>query len=86
MIPQIPTDICNVDKTYEFSRFNGVVECRNYWIKANKLRLNVGKTNYIVFQNRSVNNYIPLVLLEDESLQCVAYTKFFGVFIDENLN
>lgn len=58
----------------------------NHWIKLNKLRLNVSKTKYIVFQNRSVKNHIPPVLLEGESLNCVTHTKFLGIYIDENLN
>lgn len=57
-----------------------------HWIKVNKLRLNVSKTSHIVFQNRSVNNHIPAVLLEGESLQGVTHTEFFGMSVDENLN
>lgn len=56
------------------------------WIKDNKLRLNISKTTYILFKNRSINYHMPAVFLEDEQLQCVSHTKFLGVHIDENLN
>lgn len=58
----------------------------NYWLKSNKLKLNLAKTHYICFQNRSVNNQIPPIILEDQQLQCISHTKFLGVTIDENLN
>ena len=58
----------------------------NNWIKTNKLKLNIAKTNYILFQNRSIKNHMPTLVLEGNNLQCVPYTKFLGVHIDENLN
>lgn len=36
----------------------------NEWINVNKLKLNISKTNYILFQNRSLNYQLPPLLLE----------------------
>ena len=56
------------------------------WIKSNNSNLNVSKTNYIVFQNRSIKVDFPPVTLEGAVLQRVTRTKFLGVYIDENIN
>lgn len=58
----------------------------NQWIKCNKLKLNVSKTNYILFQNRSIKNILPPLQLEGTTLNQVHHAKFLGVRIDENLN
>ena len=58
------------------------------WFRANKLSLNVNKTNYILFGNRSKacfdSNFC--ILFDNKLLERVANTKFLGVFIDEDLN
>lgn len=56
------------------------------WIQSNNLKLNISKSNYILFQNRSVKNFIPPLLLDGNPLKQVNQTKFLGVKIDENLN
>ena len=56
------------------------------WIKSNKLKLNISKTNYIIFHNRSVNNSILPISLDGEPIKQISHTKFLGVTIDENLN
>lgn len=56
------------------------------WIKSNNLKLNINKTNYIFFQNRSRNHIFPNVFLNGEQLTQVHSTKFLGVKIDQNLN
>lgn len=56
------------------------------WVSANKLKVNAAKTNYILFQNRSVEYSIGPVYMEGCELKRVSYTKFLGIIIDENLN
>ena len=58
----------------------------NNWIKFNKLKINVAKTKYILFQNRSIKTTLPPVSLEGNLIERVVHTKFLGVYIDENLN
>ena len=54
------------------------------WLVANKLSLNVSKTNFLFFSNSS-NKNINLILSNKplEQKQC---TKYLGIYIDENLN
>ena len=52
------------------------------WIQSNKLKLNVSKTNYILFQNRYIKKVIPPLLLDGEVLTQVNVTKFLCVKID----
>ena len=56
------------------------------WIQAYRLRLNISKTNYILFQNRSRKYSIPPVLVDGTIIEQVSHTKFLDVIIDENLN
>lgn len=58
----------------------------NHWTKVNNLNLNIAKTNYIFFQNRSLQHNIPPVTMEGNTLDKVNFTKFLGVYIDENMN
>jgi hypothetical protein len=57
------------------------------WFKANKLSLNIDKTNFIIFKNK--NKPIPQhfdILLDHKPIQQVKFTKFLGVYIDEHLS
>ena len=67
---------------------NLITELRkiNCWTKLNNLSLNVAKTNYIFFHNRSVHCDFPPVTIADNTLSRVEFTKFLGVYIDENIN
>ena len=56
------------------------------WLESNNLNLNLNKTNYILFQNRSRKYYIPQVIVKGEQVQRVSHTKFLGLHIDENVN
>ena len=57
------------------------------WFKVNKLSLNILKTNFILFKTKA--RFIPDnidVCIDDVKITRVAYTKFLGVVIDENLD
>ena len=58
----------------------------NYWTKINNLKLNITKTNYMFFQNRSLQHNIFPVTIEEHTLVRVKFTKFLGVYVDENVN
>ena len=53
------------------------------WFLANKLTLNIGKSVLILFGN---HNYKLSVQLGDEIIPQSRFTKFLGLWIDENLN
>ena len=64
---------------------NRELELLSNWFKANKLSLNLDKTNFIMF--RSTNKQIPKVSVTINSC-CVcqfSHTKFLGVYLDEQL-
>ena len=55
------------------------------WINANKLSLNLQKTNYILFSN-PVNILPGEVAFNNNPIEKVTSTKFLGIYIDEKLN
>lgn len=82
------TNLLLADKNINslYTNLNNELKCIARWVKCNKLKLNVSKTNYMLFQNRSIKNDMPPLSLENEIIKRVQYTKFLGVYIDENLN
>ena len=57
------------------------------WFKANKLSLNIDKTNYMIFKNRHSNRiYDDLnICIDGRKISKVSHTKFLGVLLDESL-
>ena len=57
------------------------------WMKANKLSVNIDKTNYIIFQpTQKKSMYEILLLLDDRLITQKKQIKFLGVLLDENLS
>src|SRR5579872_4641501 len=62
------------------------------WFKANKLSLNIKKTNFMLFGSRSIplndeNSEIQFkITIENENIAQVDSTKFLGVIVDQKLN
>lgn len=56
------------------------------WMKANKLSVNLKKTNYILFRpsQKKIPTSAP-VLVDNQIIQLKQRTKFLGIYIDENL-
>ena len=54
------------------------------WLKANKLSLNVDKTNFIVFSRRRTINDV-YIKIEGKNIERVTKVKFLGVIIDSKL-
>ena len=55
------------------------------WVKANKLSLNLDKTNFMLFSNTFKELPYP-ILIDNIQIQQVATTKFLGTFIDDKLS
>lgn len=55
------------------------------WINANKLTLNIDKTNFIVFKSINKSNPTISVEINGNIINRVHNTKFLGVYVDENL-
>ena len=57
------------------------------WFSANKLSLNVSKTNYMLFNNNNTRLNTNLQLkINGEIIDKVESTKFLGLHIDDKLN
>ena len=57
------------------------------WLDANKLSLNIAKTNYIIFHSPSVN--IPsdaVIKIRKKHIKRVKFVNFLGVLLDEHLS
>ena len=57
------------------------------WMKVNKLMVNVGKTNWMIFKRKrkTLPTDIPNLLLNGEIVHRVNKAKFLGVLLDDNL-
>ena len=66
---------------------NRELDNMSLWFKANKLSLNIDKTNYIIFKNRHSNRvYNDLnICIDGIEISRVSYTKFLGVLLDDSL-
>ena len=57
------------------------------WLKANKLSLNLTKTNFMIFHPRQKKvNLNVLLTLDNTVIKQVTETKFLGVLIDQHLS
>ena len=58
------------------------------WMSANKLSVNVGKTNYMLFGRKGVKipNDSCILYLNDTPIQRVKSVRFLGVILDENIS
>ena len=57
------------------------------WLDANKLSLNIDKTNYVIFH--STSSSIPpdtVIKIGKRHITSVKYVKFLGLLLDENLS
>ena len=69
-----------------FSNMNHDLTQLNDWFRANKLSLNVSKTNYVIFKKKSTPPMPDNILyIGYDKLENVRYRKFLGLFIDEKL-
>ena len=56
------------------------------WSNANKLSLNVNKTQFMIFKTTKRKlSYKANVIINDQPINQVNYTKFLGLYIDEEL-
>jgi len=55
------------------------------WFMANKLSVNIKKTNYIIFKNNTPDDKKIPIMLSNCQLEQVMFTKFLGITIDSDL-
>ena len=55
------------------------------WVNANKLSLNINKTNFMLFMPKSFSHCTNHIVINQTRIQEVKETKFLGVIIDNKL-
>ena len=56
-----------------------------HWLRANKMHLNVAKTEVILFKQRQkIVNYNIKIKLDGKLMRLSSQTKYLGMLIDEN--
>ena len=85
-------DDCNIlitgDNAHEvITKFENLISKLSLWVSANGLKLNVSKTNYMIFSN--INNgeldqYCPQ--MNGQPITRVPVARFLGIMIDEKLS
>lgn len=55
------------------------------WLNENNLKINLEKTNYISFEQRT-NHKKPDIRYGDKNIRETDHTKFLGIWIDKNMN
>ena len=68
------------------SQINKEIDNVYAWVKANKLSLNIDKTNFMLFTPKCVPRTIKGVFIAGTRIMEVTETKFLGVIIDYKLN
>ena len=59
----------------------------SFWLNANKIALNVAKTEIILFKTSNKNYDADLKIKPSRKrIHASPYVKYLGIFIDENLN
>ena len=57
------------------------------WFRANKLSLNISKTNFMIFGSKHIPiNSLNLLSIDDNVIERVSTVKFLGVVIDDKLS
>ena len=70
-----------------FSILNEELRKVDAWMKSNRLSVNIKKTNYVIFKSKQKRVDANLSLYYDNNpLKKEQFTKFLGVYIDENLS
>jgi len=68
-----------------FNELNNDIAYLFEWFKANKLSLNINKTNYIIFSKKNISTASYKLYVDNISLKQVTFTKFLGIYIDSKL-
>ena len=65
---------------------NDELLCLTDWFKANKLSLNISKTNYVLFDRGKSKHKQGNIMIGGDYIERVDCFKFLGILIDEELS
>ena len=75
-------DLVELEKT-----MNKELKLLSLWLNVNRLALNIGKTNFIIFRGfRKPLNHNVTLLMNKKAIEQKTYVKYLGVMIDEHFN
>ena len=75
-------DLAELEKTV-----NEELKKLSLWLNLNRLALNVGKTNFVIFRSpQKKSNRNVTLIMNKKALQQKDHVKYLGVLIDEHLN
>ena len=75
------------DPVYLAASRNSELNKLSTWFKANKLSLNLKKTNFMLFKPRHKGYHFPMqVSINEQRIEQVKETVFLGVVLDEHLS
>ena len=82
------TNLLNISPTIKMmnKKLNADLKALNNWLLANKISLNNGKTELIVFRNNTTSPAELKIKMNGTKLTPSNVIKYLGVFIDEKLN
>jgi len=69
-----------------FSNINEDLSNLSDWFRANKLSLNISKTNYMIIPYKQIDTGTQSIQIDNCDLTNVTSVKFLGLYIDHNLN
>ena len=83
--------VCHKDLTTLFNIANYQIDCLNEWLIANKLSINLNKTNYMIFKptkqlNNDIKNLNLQIKFNNVIIERTSCTKYLGIYMDEDLN
>ena len=55
------------------------------WLNANRLSLNIDKTNFMIFRPKGKKERCPIIHINGSSIQEVDDAKFLGIIIDKKI-
>ena len=75
-------DLAELEKT-----MNKELKQLTLWLNVNRLALNIGKTNFVIFRGKKKpNTHNVTLLMNKRAIEQKCYVKYLGVLIDEHLN
>ena len=75
------------DPVYLAASLNSELNKLSTWFKANKLSLNLKKTNFMLFKPRQKRYHFPMqICINEQRMEQVKETVFLGVVLNEHLS
>ena len=75
------------DPVYLAASLNSELNKLSTWFKANKLSLNLKKTNFMLFKPRQKRYHFPMqICINEQRIEQVKETVFLGVVLNEHLS